>query len=76
MVLYRDSGCAGAVRVPSLGSRRRDRGLVALPNVGLLPTGSDGLMFSINAKTRKQLGKELGEVVQVTVRSQAAKVGA
>jgi hypothetical protein len=38
-----------------------------LPNVGLMPTGSGGLMLSLSAKVRKQLGKELGDVVRVGI---------
>lgn len=41
---------------------------VALANVGLMPTGGGGLMLSLSAKVRKQLGKELGD--EVTVRLQ------
>jgi hypothetical protein len=33
--------------------------------VGLMPNGAGGHMFSISTKLRKQLGKELGDVVRV-----------
>lgn len=39
---------------------------VALENVGLMPTGAGGHMLSLNAKVRRQLGKDVGD--QVTVR--------
>jgi hypothetical protein len=39
---------------------------VPLPNVGLMPTGGGGHMLSLNAKLRKQLGKDVGD--EVTVR--------
>lgn len=38
---------------------------VALPNVGLMPTGSGGLMLSLSAKVRKRLGKDVGDTVTV-----------
>ena len=38
-----------------------------LPNVGLMPTGSGGLMLSLSAKVRKQLGKDVGDVVRVEI---------
>ena len=38
-----------------------------LANVGLMPTGSGGLMLSLSAKVRKQLGKDVGDVVRVGV---------
>ena len=37
------------------------------PNVGLMPTGSGGLMLSLSAKVRTQLGKDLGDVVRVEI---------
>ncbi|MDE0546437.1 DUF1905 domain-containing protein [Microbacterium sp. C7(2022)] len=40
---------------------------VFLLNVGTLPTGEGGHMVSLNAKVRKQLGKEIGDVVEVTI---------
>lgn len=40
---------------------------VALKNVGLLPTGTGGLMLSLSAKVRKQLGKDLGDTVTVRI---------
>ncbi|MGZ0711319.1 DUF1905 domain-containing protein (plasmid) [Coraliomargarita sp. W4R53] len=40
---------------------------VLLQNVGTLPTGEGGHMVSLNAKVRKQLGKEIGDVVDVTI---------
>ncbi len=42
---------------------------VLLLNVGTLPTGEGGHMVSLNAKVRKQLGKEIGDVVEVTITS-------
>ena len=39
---------------------------IPLDNIGLMPTGTGGLMLSLNAKLRKQLGKGLGD--EVTVR--------
>lgn len=38
---------------------------VALPNVGLMPTGNGGLMLSLSAKVRKRLGKDVGDTVTV-----------
>jgi hypothetical protein len=38
---------------------------VALPNVGLMPTGGGGLMLSLSAKVRKALGKDVGDTVTV-----------
>ena len=40
---------------------------VHLENVSALPTGTGGHMISLNAKVRKQLGKDLGDVVNVTL---------
>jgi len=40
---------------------------VVLKNVGTLPTGDGGHMVSLNAKVRKQLGKGIGDVVEVTI---------
>ena len=40
---------------------------LALPNVGLMPTGLGGLMLSLSATVRKQLGKDLGDVVRVEI---------
>lgn len=53
------------------GTRRAVRADVvvddlALPNVGLMVTGTGGHMLSLSAKVRKQLGKDLGD--EVTVR--------
>ncbi len=42
---------------------------VALPNVGLLPTGAGELMLSLNAHTRKKLGKDVGDRVSVRLQS-------
>ncbi len=38
---------------------------VALRNAGLMPTGSGGLMLSLNAGVRKRLGKDVGDTVVV-----------
>lgn len=38
---------------------------IPLPNVGLMVTGTGGHMLSLNAKLRKQLKKDLGDVVTV-----------
>ncbi|WP_084105505.1 DUF1905 domain-containing protein [Demequina sp. NBRC 110056] len=38
---------------------------VPLENVGLMVTGTGGHMLSLNAKLRKQLGKDLGDTVEV-----------
>ncbi|WP_072314680.1 DUF1905 domain-containing protein [Agrococcus sp. Marseille-P2731] len=38
---------------------------IALPNVGLMVTGTGGHMLSLSAKLRKQLDKELGDTVTV-----------
>lgn len=38
---------------------------ILLENTGFMVTGTGGHMFSLNAKLRKQLGKELGEIVTV-----------
>lgn len=38
---------------------------IPLQNVGLMVTGRGGHMLSINAKLRKQLGKEIGDSVTV-----------
>lgn len=40
---------------------------VQLENVGFMPTGTGGHMLSISAKLRKQLGKEMGDTVTVTL---------
>jgi hypothetical protein len=40
---------------------------VLLQNVGTLPTGRGGHMVSLSAKVRKQLRKEIGDDVQVTI---------
>jgi len=39
---------------------------VPVTNAGLMPTGTGGLMLSLNAKLRKRLGKDVGD--EVTVR--------
>jgi len=39
-----------------------------LENVGLMVTGRGGHMLSISAKLRKQLGKEIGDTVNVHLR--------
>jgi hypothetical protein len=38
---------------------------IALPNVALMVTGSGGHMLATNAKLRKELGKDVGDVVAV-----------
>lgn len=38
---------------------------VDLTNVGLMVTGRGGHMLSLNAATRKRLGKDIGDVVTV-----------
>lgn len=38
-----------------------------LEHIGLMVTGRGGHMFSLNAKLRKQLGKDLGDTVDVTL---------
>lgn len=38
---------------------------VPLAGVGLMPTGSGGLMLSLSAKVRARLGKEVGDTVTV-----------
>jgi hypothetical protein len=40
---------------------------IPLSNVGLMPTGSGGLMLSLSAKLRKQLGKDVGDDVTIHV---------
>ncbi len=40
---------------------------VLLENVGAMVTGTGGHMVSLNAKVRKQLGKDIGDAVEVTV---------
>ncbi|SDG01059.1 protein of unknown function [Sinosporangium album] len=42
---------------------------IALPNVGLMVTGTGGHMLSLNAKVRKQLGKDTGDVVTVRLQN-------
>lgn len=46
---------------------------IPLVNVGLMVTGTGGHMLSVNAKLRKQLKKELGDIV--TVRLQGRDPG-
>ena len=38
-----------------------------LENVGAMATGTGGHMVSLNAKVRKQLGKDIGDEVEVTI---------
>jgi len=40
---------------------------VVLENVGAMVTGTGGHMVSLNAKTRKALGKDIGDTVEVTI---------
>ncbi|MDO8143832.1 MULTISPECIES: DUF1905 domain-containing protein [unclassified Isoptericola] len=40
---------------------------VTLENVGAMVTGTGGHMVSLNAKVRKQLGKDVGDPVKVTI---------
>jgi hypothetical protein len=42
---------------------------IALPNVALLVTGPGGHMLSLNAKLRKQLGKDIGDPVTIHLSS-------
>lgn len=42
---------------------------IPLPNVGLMPTGTGELMLSLNAKLRKRLNKDVGDVVTVRLQS-------
>lgn len=54
-------GTGRAVRVDALVDH------VRLENVGAMVTGNGGHMLSLNAKVRKQLGKEIGDTVRVVV---------
>ncbi len=38
---------------------------IVLDNAGFMVTGTGGHMFSLNAKLRKQLGKDVGDTVTV-----------
>ena len=38
---------------------------ISLPNTGFMVTGTGGHMLSLNAKVRKQLGKDIGDTVTV-----------
>lgn len=38
---------------------------VSLPNIGLMVTGTGGHMISLAAKLRRQLGKDIGDIVTV-----------
>lgn len=40
---------------------------VRLENVGAMVTGTGGHMVSLSAKVRKQLGKDIGDRVDVTI---------
>ena len=40
---------------------------VRLENVGAMVTGTGAHMVSLNAKVRKQLGKDIGDIVRVVV---------
>lgn len=40
---------------------------VTLENVGAMVTGTGGHMVSLSAKVRKQLGKDVGDAVRVTI---------
>lgn len=40
---------------------------VLLENVGAMVTGTGGHMVSLNAKVRKDLGKDIGDPVDVTI---------
>ncbi|NYD86912.1 DUF1905 domain-containing protein [Cellulomonas oligotrophica] len=42
---------------------------VTLENVGAMVTGTGGHMVSLSAKVRKQLGKDVGDPVRVTIAS-------
>ncbi|MEJ1154820.1 MULTISPECIES: DUF1905 domain-containing protein [Microbacterium] len=52
-------GTGKAVRVDAVVDE------VTLKNVGLMVTGTGGHMLSLNAKVRKQLGKDVGDSVTV-----------
>ncbi|MGO1317442.1 MAG: DUF1905 domain-containing protein [Cellulomonadaceae bacterium] len=45
---------------------------VFLENVGLLVTGAGGHMLSLSAKVRRQLAKDIGDVVTVRLQSRPA----
>ena len=45
---------------------------IPLPDVGLLVTGRGGHMLSLKAKLRKQLEKDLGDVVSVRLQGRQA----
>jgi hypothetical protein len=40
---------------------------IRLDNVGAMVTGTGGHMISLSAKVRKQLGKDVGDIVRVAV---------
>ena len=40
---------------------------IRLENVGAMVTGTGGHMISLNAKVRRQLGKDIGDTVRVAV---------
>jgi hypothetical protein len=40
---------------------------VTLENVGAMVTGKGGHMVSLSAKVRKALGKDIGDIVDVTI---------
>jgi len=40
---------------------------VVLENVGAMVTGTGGHMVSLNAKIRRQLAKDIGDTVEVTI---------
>ncbi|MDD7963512.1 DUF1905 domain-containing protein [Microbacterium thalli] len=40
---------------------------ILLENVGAMVTGTGGHMVSLNAKVRKALGKDIGDVVDVVI---------
>jgi hypothetical protein len=46
---------------------------IPMPNKGLMVTGTGGHMISLDAKIRKQLGKDLGDTVTVRLVRQIIK---
>jgi hypothetical protein len=40
---------------------------LSLEDVGLMPTGAGGHMLSLSATLRRKLGKDLGDIVEITL---------